>query len=155
MDCDRINQNLIVGSCLLEAKEAEQLRALGVTAILSLQSEEEMGERGIAWEKQAATAAKLAFRSIPVRNFDSEDLERKLAKCVAGLEGLIKDGHTVYLHCRAGKGRSASVAVAYLHWCLGWELQRALAHVRESRDSVPDADAIVRARWPHSPRRMV
>ncbi len=38
---------------------------------------------------------------------------------------------------------------------VGWELQRALAHVRESRDSVPDADAIARARWPHSPRRMV
>jgi len=47
MDCDRIASNLFVGSCLLDAKELKELRSLGVTAIVSLQTEQDMGKRGI------------------------------------------------------------------------------------------------------------
>ena len=54
MDCDSIIQNLFVGSCLLDNKDVQELRSLGVTAILSLQTEEDMGKRGIAWEEEAA-----------------------------------------------------------------------------------------------------
>ena len=75
MDCDRITDNLFVGSCLLDREEAEELRSLGVTAILSLQTEQDMGKRGIEWEEKAALATKLAFRSVPVRDFDAADLQ--------------------------------------------------------------------------------
>lgn len=81
MDCDRINETLLVGSCLLDSKDFEDLRSLGVTAILSLQTENDMGERGIEWEEKAALNAKLAFRSLPVRDFDTQDLRRKLPEC--------------------------------------------------------------------------
>ena len=47
MDCDRITENLFVGSCLLDLKEVDELRLLGVTAILSLQTEEDVRNRGI------------------------------------------------------------------------------------------------------------
>lgn len=148
MDCDRIAQNLLVGSCLLDTNEVEELRSLGVTAILSLQTEQDTGERGIEWEEKAALAAKLTFRSVPVRDFDAADLRRKLPECVAGLDRMLRGGHTVYLHCTAGTGRSPTVAAAYLHWCLAWPLERALAHVREARDCSPNAEAIRCARWP-------
>lgn len=36
-----------VGSCLLDSNEVEEWRSLGVTAILSLQTEQDTGERGI------------------------------------------------------------------------------------------------------------
>ena len=148
MDCDRITDNLFVGSCLLDVKEAEELRSLGVTAILSLQTEEDMRKRGTEWEEKAALAARLRFRSVPVRDFDSEDLRRKLPDCVTALDRMLKAGHTVYLHCTAGQGRSPTVAAAYLHWCLAWPLERALAHVRDARDCLPNVEAVRRARWP-------
>ncbi len=42
MDNDCITSNLFVGSCVLDLKEAEELRSLGVTAILSLQTDRDM-----------------------------------------------------------------------------------------------------------------
>jgi len=148
MDCDRVTPNLFVGSCPLDSKEVEELRSLGVTAILSLQTEQDTGERGIEWEEKTALVAKLTFRSVPVRDFDTTDLWRKLPECVIALDRMLKAGHTVYLHCTAGTGRSPTVAAAYLHWCSAWPLDRALSYVREARDCSPNAEAIRRARWP-------
>jgi len=142
MDCDRIASNLFVGSCLLDAKELKELRSLGVTAIVSLQTEQDMGKRGIEWEQKASFAAGLAFRSVPVRDFDTADLQRKLPECVMALDRMLKAGRTVYLHCTAGTGRSPTVAAAYLHWCLAWPLERALAHLRDARDCSPNAEAM-------------
>jgi protein-tyrosine phosphatase len=148
MNCDRIAEELLVGSCLLEANEVEALRSLGISAILSLQTEQDMGKRGIDWEKKAAFAANLTFRSLPVRDFDTADLQEKLPECVKVLDGMLKAGHTVYLHCTSGTGRSPTVAAAYLHWCLAWPLEQALAHVREARDCSPNVEAIRGALWP-------
>ena len=121
---------------------------MGITAILSLQTDEDLGERGIEWEEKAAQTANLTFRSLPVKDFDAADLQQKLPDCVVQLDRMLKAGHTVYLHCTAGVNRSATVAAAYLHWCLAWPLERALAHVREVRDCSPNAGAICGAQWP-------
>jgi hypothetical protein len=46
-DCDRVTPNLFVGSCPLDSKEIDELKSLGITAILSLQTDEDLRERGI------------------------------------------------------------------------------------------------------------
>jgi protein-tyrosine phosphatase len=147
MDCDRIAKNLFVGSSLHDASEVERLRSLGITAILSLQTEEDIGAEGLNREKKAAVAAELAFRNVQVNDFDAADLRRRLPQCVLALDELLKAGHTVYLHCTAGVSRSPTVAAAYLHWCLAWPLERALTCVCEARDCSPDADAIRGIKW--------
>jgi hypothetical protein len=126
-----------VGSCLLDAHELDELRSLGITAILSLQTAQDTGDRGTDWEKRACSIAELPFRSLPVRDFDTADLRRKLPECVTVLDGMLKAGHTVYLHCTSGTGRSPTVAVAYLHWCLSWPLVRALGHVEKPAIACP------------------
>lgn len=148
MDCDRIAQNLVVGSSLLEENEIEKLRSLGITAILSLETEEDVGKDRINWEETVALAANLTFRNVPVNDLDRADLQRKLPECVLALDEMLKAGHVVYLHCTVGASRSPTVAAAYLHRCLAWPLQEALAHMRESRDCLPDAKAIQNAPWP-------
>ncbi len=65
MDCDQITDNLFVGSCPLDSKDFKDLRSLGITAILSLQTPEDTGERGIEWEEKPALNAQLAVRSMP------------------------------------------------------------------------------------------
>ena len=66
---------------------------------------------------------------------------------VAALERMLKQGHSVYVHCSAGVNRSPTVVAAYLHWCLGYELLQALIHLHACRRCLPDAEAIHGARW--------
>ena len=148
MDYDRVTSRLLIGSYPLDSREVEELRSVGITAILCLQTDEDLGERGIKWEEKAAQTANLTFRSLPVKDFDAADLQQKLPDCVVQLDRMLKAGHTVYLHCTAGAGRSPTVAAAYLHWCLAWPLERALAREGEVRDCSPNAEATRGARWP-------
>lgn len=148
MICHRVLPGLFVGPDPRDGADFEALRSLEITAILSLQTEDDLRDRGVGWEAKAARAAGLAFRNMPVTDFDSADLQRKLPECVSVLDGMLKAGHSVYVHCTAGVSRSPTVVVAYLHWCLAWPLTRALAHVTETRDCCPNSEAISRAEWP-------
>ena len=80
---------------------------------------------------------------IPVRDFDAVDLqEKKRTACVSTLNNLLASGHTVYLHCSAGSGRSSTVAIACLFWRYGWSLDQAVAHVTQCRACSPNIEAI-------------
>jgi protein-tyrosine phosphatase len=146
MNCHRVLPSLFVGPDLREEADFETLRSLKITAVLSLQTKDDLRDRGVGWEQKAARAAGLHFLNLPVTDFDSADLQRKLPECVRGLDGLLKAGHSVYVHCTAGVSRSPTVVVAYLHWRLAWPLAQALAHVKEIRDCCPNSEAIRRAR---------
>lgn len=126
----------------------DALKAVNITAILSLQTKGDLRDRGIEWEERAALRAGLEFRSVPVTDFDADDLRHKLPGCVSVLDGMLKAGHSVYVHCTAGVSRSPTVIVAYLHWCLGWPLRRALTHLDKTHNCVPNSDAIRAAIWP-------
>jgi len=138
---------LFVGPSPWDEEDFEHLRSQGITVILSLQTVEDVGERGLEAEASTAKAAKLRFRNAPVADFDSDDLCRQLPACVTKLKHLMDDGQTVYLHCTAGVNRSPTVAVAYLHWCLGWPLEQALTRMQEARECCPLPDVIRRAHW--------
>ncbi len=147
MKCGCVTPTLFVGPDPQEDEDFEQLKALKITAILSLQTDEDQRPGAVEYEERRATRAGLSFRNVPVRDFDPGDLERQLPRCVTVLDEMLKAGDTVYVHCRAGVSRSPTVAAAYLHWCLEWPLERAVAHVEASRDCCPNVEVIRSARW--------
>jgi|GEM_PF-185490 len=142
MKCDRVIQHLFVGSAPLTDDDFQQLTALNVTAILSLQTDEDGQETAIESERSAAVEAGISFTNLPVTDFDRLELLWKLPECVATVERILTAGDILYLHCTAGVNRSPTVAAAYLHGCLHWPLEQALEHVRGCRNCRPDADVI-------------
>ena len=84
-------------------------------------------------------------RRVPVRDFDPDDLRKRLPACVQELHDLLSAGYIVYLHCTAGCGRSPTVAIAYLIWHRGVALADAWAYVRSRRDCSPTIEAILSA----------
>ena len=70
------------------------------------------------------------------------ELRAKLCACIDALNELLAGGHTVYLHCTAGIGRAPTVAIGYLHFHLGWELDVAVAHVKRLRECNPHLEAL-------------
>jgi protein-tyrosine phosphatase len=143
--CDCILNNLYIGPDPRLQEEYEQLQSLKVTAILSLQTEADVGSAGLKRAKRMAKSAGLGFISVPVTDFNRRELQRKLPDCVRKLDRLLRVGHTVYLHCTAGVNRSPTVAVAYLHWCLQWPLEQASTYLHRMRHCCPDLETIRQA----------
>ena len=144
MKCACVLPRLFLGPDPRDDDDFLQIRSLNVTAVISLQTEDDLRDRGMAWERDTAQAAGLIFCSVPVTDFDAADLELKLLERVSALPKLLDVGHTVYVHCTAGVSRSPTVAVAYLHWHQAWPLQKALAHVKSMRDCCPNEEVIKR-----------
>jgi protein-tyrosine phosphatase len=155
IDYNRIQPWLLVGAFLESTDEVKMLqRQEGVSAVLNLQTEEDLEEVSFFDEHPEALYGDSGVKvcRLPVRDFDEQHLQQRLPECVAALRRLIDQGHTVYLHCTAGVNRSPTVAIAYLHWCLGWDLDTAVKHVVKRRKCSPKVDAIIQAEWPpHGP----
>ncbi len=150
MEYAQILPHLFVGSHPSNAEDVEKLRReSGITAILNLQTDDDMRSLGLAWEPLEAhyRACGVELARLPVRDFDPLDLRQKLPECVRVLDSLLRAGHSVYLHCTAGTGRSPTVAIAYLHWCLGWGLDEAIVYVKQLRQTSPNLEAIRLANW--------
>jgi protein-tyrosine phosphatase len=144
MKLGMVTPQLVLGPAPLDEDDFRHLMAAKVTAVVSLQTEEDETDGGEN-ERGLAEASGMKFVGMPVMDFDRLELIQKLPGCVEGLQQLIAGGDVVYLHCTAGVNRSPTVAVAYLHWKLQWPLEKALEHVQDCRNCCPDADAVRRA----------
>jgi protein-tyrosine phosphatase len=145
MDYDQILPKLFIGTYVDGAEESDRLRrGVGITAVLNLQTDDDMRYFKLDWGAllDCYKSCGIELRRVPVRDFDAADLQEKLPACVSTLNNLLESGHTVYLHCSAGCGRSPTVAIAYLFWCCGWTLDQAVTHVTQCRPCSPNIEAI-------------
>jgi len=147
MECSWVFPNLAFGSHPRVDEDFQKLKSEKITAILSLQTDEDRVKGGIEGERDAALDAGLAFSNIPIEDFNGGELRARLPAGVAELDRLLKQGHTVYVHCTVGVSRSPTVVAAYFQWCLGVELLQVLIHLHACRHCLPDGDAIQDARW--------
>lgn len=149
MDHTQILPQLFVGSYPQTIHDIDKLqRESCITAVLDLQTDDDMRSVSLAWEPLEAyyKLSGLELWRIPVKE-EPVELREKMPECVRTLDWLLAARHTVYLHCTAGVGRSPTVAIAYLHWCLDWGLDAAVAYVQQLRQFSPHIDAIRLASW--------
>ena len=145
MDFAQVLPEVYVGSCPASLEDIDLLhRKLGVTAVLSLQTDEDLERLDCDWPRLRAHYRRLQIRvrRVPVQDFDGDDLRRQLPRCVQALGELLRDHHTVYVHCTAGVNRSPSVVITYLNWVQQYELDQAVRLVADSRPCSPDLEAI-------------
>ena len=144
LNYDEILPELIVGCCPDSYQDVLEIKAVGATALLSLQTDEDLAERGLSWSdiEDWCRAAGIVARREPVRDFDPDHLTERLPDCARTLDELIGSGHRVYLHCTAGVNRSPSVAIAWLVWKRGKTLEEAYAFVTRRRYSEPNLHTI-------------
>jgi len=148
LDYDAVLAELLVGRYPAAAEDVEHLRAReGVSAALSLQTDEDLRGLGLEWAEMAGWWAAAGIRCLrmPVRDGYLEELRARLPACVRALDELLAAGHRVYLHCSAGMNRSPSVAVAWLVWRQGMSLKEALALVKARRPCADPYRAAIEA----------
>jgi protein-tyrosine phosphatase len=135
---------LWVGSSV-RPEDAKQLRRMGITIVVSLQSSDDLKAARISLKKlvHALSEANIDLRRVPVGDFSKEDLIRRLPRCVAEIEAALAPGWAkAYVHCTAGINRSPTAAAAYLIKSRGMSAGEAWEYVTSKRDCSPYLDVL-------------
>lgn len=140
----QILPRLFIGSHPRTIDDIERLRReAGITAVLNIHTDDDMRSVDLDFPPLEAhyKICAVILRRAPMVE-EQIELRAKLYQCIQALNELLAAGQTVYLHCTAGIGRAPTVAIGYLHTCLGWELDEAVEHVKQLRQCAPHVEAL-------------
>jgi atypical dual specificity phosphatase len=129
-----VADGLLTGAYPLDAGDVAELSEAGVTAVFNLceDREYEDGEReGVTAALEQAGIVEARLPCQDYGNLLPGALEESTREVLAWLE----DGQRVYLHCRAGWQRSATVATAVVALREGVQPDEALARIRRRKPS--------------------
>lgn len=136
---DLIEPNLIIGSCPQNTIDVDRLhKMLRVTAVLSLQTDQDFKYHNIDWSALEQYYAKcdIYVQRFPIADFNEQDLGERVAEPIKALNRLLAVDHKVYVHCNAGVCRASATVIGYLCHYKDMQLQQALTYVREKRPIV-------------------
>ncbi|KAJ1429781.1 Tyrosine specific protein phosphatases domain [Sesbania bispinosa] len=146
MNYTLITDYLIVGSQPQKPEDADHLKKEeGVAYILNLQHDKDVEYWGVDLKSIIRRCRKLEITHMrrPAIDFDPNSLRRELPKAVSSLDWAISEGKgRVYVHCTAGLGRAPAVAIAYLFWFRGMNLNTAYDMLTSKRPCGPNKKAI-------------
>ena len=118
----------------------DALREAGVTHVVSLLPEDQAVALGMAEEAVFCAGAGLRFRNFPIADFGVPERDA-FAVLVQEICGWLAQGAQVAVHCRAGIGRSGTLA-ACVKVAQGMEPAEAMAVVSAARGvAIPETAA--------------
>lgn len=118
--------------------DLQSLRSEGVDVVVSLLQPEEVAELDLIREEALCRAVGMEYLSHPVRDHDVPSAPDPADLLVRELGQRLRRRRNVAIHCRAGIGRSATLAACALAQC-GLPLHEALLRLAEARGfAVPE-----------------
>lgn len=108
--------NLYLGALPLQNKgHLDSLKNLGVTRVLSMVEDFEIED---GWFNTPVKQQTWEENGIRVKHIQAADFlplsHDHLGEGIEYLTKTLAEGHTVYVHCKAGRGRSASIVIGFL-----------------------------------------
>ena len=130
--------NIYLGSLPLKNKgHLEKIIDLGVTQIFSLIEDFELKD---GWFNVPVKAEDWEKNGIGVERVSATDFDpltkTQIERSIDHLQKMLEEGHIVYVHCKAGRGRSATALIAYLMAKEGFSFDDALALVKKQRPQI-------------------
>ena len=122
------------------------MKKLGVTAVLSLQSDSDLSRTGLSWAAlwRLQVERGLEVHRHSITDFNPKDLIEKLEEAVDILEDLAARHERVYVHCTAGVNRSPTICIAWLFMRQGRSVDQALKEVLRRRDLAQPYPQVIR-----------
>jgi len=123
---------LWLGSCK-DAKNRRQLVELGITHIFNC---------ALEWKPRSTTA--FVYKCGAILDLQTQDLSLFLAEGFEFLDEVKRSKGRVFVHCVAGKSRSAALTIAYLMRTEKTTLKQAFYHVKSRRSLIMPNDGFMR-----------
>jgi protein-tyrosine phosphatase len=140
-----LDDHIAVGSYPHTPEQIESLvQTYGVSAVVNLQSDADLRQRGVQWSVLWPFYIKLkvSLMRIPIIDFDRADLGRNMDQAVEAVGRFVDEGRKVYIHCNAGLNRSPSVVVGHLVAARGLGLAEAMDWLAQRHECVPYPDVL-------------
>ncbi|XP_028653722.1 laforin [Erpetoichthys calabaricus] len=160
MHFSRILPRIWLGSCprQMEHVTIKMKHELGITAVMNFQTEWDIVQNSSGCRRKKTEPmcpetmmelykdSGLVYVWIPTPDMSTEGRTRMLPQAVFLLHGLLENGHTVYVHCNAGVGRSTAAVCGFLMYIFGWSLRKTQYFVCAKRPAVYiDEEALIHA----------
>jgi protein-tyrosine phosphatase len=144
INLNRIDSNMFIGSAPQTNEDVARLSQLQVTAVLSLQSDQDLRTHRIDWKniQSAYQQFDITQHRFQINDFDETDMANKLVPPVMTLNDLLNQGHRVYVHCNAGVCRAPGTVLGYLCSYKDMTIEQGLEYIRRAR---PQANPYVAA----------
>jgi protein-tyrosine phosphatase len=111
-----------------------------VDLVVSLLERDEVSELGLQREAELCRSNGIDFMSFPIPDRGLPESQKEALRISRLLAAGLRDGRSIAIHCRAGIGRSSTIAACALI-CSGIEAHEALALIKAARGLlVPDTD---------------
>ena len=144
----QIETDIFIGSAPQSSVDVARLLELNVSAVLSLQSDEDFRSHGIDWKKIQSIYRynDIEVQRFQINDFDETDMGNKLVPPVQMLNDLLTQGKCVYVHCNAGVCRAPGTVLAYLSHYRGMSVEQGLVYIRRKRPQAnPYIGAVTKA----------
>lgn len=134
----RIETDVFIGSAPQSDIDIGRLAQLRISAVLSLQSDDDLVSHRIDWPalQSAYEFNDIYAQRFPITDFDETDLGKKLPAPVHTLNQMLVQKHRVYVHCNAGICRAPATVLAYLCHYRGMTVPQGLEYLRRERPQV-------------------
>ena len=132
---DLIQARVYVGSGPNSKEDIARLKELKVSAVISLQTDEDMHSRNVDWQalQNWYQESDISVQRFPIKDFDEADLEQNIAQPIQTLNHLLSNSHRVYIHCNTGVCRAPAVVLGYLCHYEGMTVGAALQQIQIAR----------------------
>jgi len=140
LNCNEIIPDRLWVGRYVGPADVKHLSELGITTIMSLQSDEDLAYYGISLKRmmRACREVEIDLCRMATNDFDAVALAQNLPRCVAALEAALTPRWArVYLHCSAGINRGPTTAAAYLIRSRGWSAREAYDYMTARRNCSP------------------
>ena len=127
-----VHPGLLMGAVLLDAHDVADVAEQGVDRVLNLVQDVEYPDDARLEVEIALEANAIVERRLDVIDFGGMGAH-VLEPGVSQVDAWLGEGHTVYLHCRAGWQRSATVAAALIALREQVDLDEALARLHDRK----------------------
>jgi len=132
---DRIDQSVILGAIPFRSEYTKKMvEKEKIEGVVSMNEDYELmliSHQTSGWDRMG-----VQFLQLPTVDIFHAPNQNKLEDGVKFINEIIPSGNSVYIHCKAGRTRSATLVACYLVARHGWTPEQAVEHIKQIRPHV-------------------